>query len=101
MNGWIAVSIAYLVGLPAIAIALSLPAQPPPETLPLPTVAQAEPRWQERAEQAFRMPRGHGRYLTEREWREHQRTLWTLSAPEVGVYRAAVRAQLVARAASP
>lgn len=101
MNGWMAVGLAYVLGLPAIAIGLSSPPPPPPETLPLPVVAQAEPSWEQRAERAFRVPRGHGQYLTEREWREHQCNLWTLPAQQAGAYRAQVRAQLLARAAGP
>ncbi len=100
MNKWVLGGIAYIVGIPVVAVLLVSPAPQLTGELPLPSVAQAEAPWDQKAEQVFGLKRGQGQFLTESEWQDHQRRLWTIRPEEQEEYRADVREQVLERARS-
>ncbi|MFB3818049.1 MAG: hypothetical protein ACE147_10335 [Candidatus Methylomirabilales bacterium] len=99
MNKWMLGGFAYLVGIPVVALLLAAPV-PQAVELPLPTVAQADASWDQKAEQALGLKHGEAQFMTEGEWQEHQRALWTLQPENREKYRAEVREQVLERAKS-
>lgn len=99
MNKWIVGGFAYVVGIPVIALLLAAPA-PQAVELPLPSVAQADAPWDQKAEQVLGLEHGQAQFMTEGEWQAHQRALWTLQPENQEKYRAEIREQVTERAKS-
>ncbi|HSB40226.1 MAG TPA: hypothetical protein VLK28_00205 [Methylomirabilota bacterium] len=86
----------FVIGLAAVASLLATAsfAQGPP-----PAGKGRGPRWDQEAEQTFRMGRGTGRQLmTEEEWKEHRAKMRSMSAEERARYREEVHKRMVERA---
>jgi hypothetical protein len=94
------VGLAYLVGIPVIAVMMVAPATPSVGVLPLPATAQVEPTWGQKAEQALELTTGLSQYMSESEWYGHQRSLWTMAPDAQSQYRELVRQQVMERAKS-
>ena len=57
------------------------------------------PRWDQEAEQSFRMGRGMGRQLmTQEEWQEHQKKMRSMTSEERSRYREETHKQMMERA---
>lgn len=57
------------------------------------------PRWDQEAEQSFRMGRGMGRQLmTQEEWQEHQKKMRSMTPEERSRYREETHKQMMERA---
>jgi hypothetical protein len=57
------------------------------------------PRWDQEAEQSFRMRRGMGRQLmTQEEWQEHQKKMRSMTPEERSRYREETHKQMMERA---
>lgn len=82
-----------LIGVCTLAALLVLPFSVSP------VGAQAEPQWQQQAEESFYLGRGMGRQLmTEQEWQEHRQKMQSMTPDERQKYREEWHKKMVERA---